>query len=61
MELLPGENTAARAELILAQLMGAALTVNLLRGDKSPQIDLEFMKQFYARQIAELFDEKVKN
>lgn len=61
MEVLPGENTAARAELILAQLMGAALTVNLLRGDKSPQIDLEFMKQFYARQIAELFDEKVKN
>lgn len=57
MEVLPGEQTATRAELILAQLMGAALVVNLLRGEKSPKIDLEFMKQFYARQMAELFGE----
>ena len=61
MDVLPGENTAARAELILAQLMGAALVVNLLRGEKSPKIDLEFMKQFYARQMAELFDESTKS
>jgi AcrR family transcriptional regulator len=57
MEVLPGEQAATRAELILAQLMGAALVVNLLRGEKSPKIDLEFMKQFYARQMAELFGE----
>ena len=57
MGVLPGENASTRAELILAQLMGAALVVNLLRGDKSPQIDLEFMKQFYARQMEELFGE----
>ena len=61
MGILPGENTATRAELILAQLMGAALVVNLLRGEKSPKIDLEFMKQFYARQLAELFGESPKN
>ena len=61
MDVLPGENTAARAELILAQLMGAALVVNLLRGEKSPKIDLEFMKQFYARQMAELFDESTQS
>lgn len=57
MGVLPGDNAGTRAELILAQLMGAALVVNLLRGEKSPQIDLEFMKQFYARQMEELFDE----
>ena len=57
MGVLPGEHTATRADLILAQLMGAALVVNLLRGEKSPKIDLEFMKQFYARQMAELFGE----
>lgn len=57
MAVLPGEQTATRADLILAQLMGAALVVNLLRGEKSPKIDLEFMKQFYARQMAELFGE----
>ena len=61
MGILPGENTATRAELILAQLMGAALVVNLLRGEKSTKIDLEFMKQFYARQLAELFGESPKN
>lgn len=55
MGVLPDEQAATRAELILAQLMGAALVVNLLRGDKSPKIDLEFMKQFYARQMEELF------
>ena len=57
MGVLPGDNAGTRAELILAQLMGAALVVNLLRGEKSPQIDLEFMKQFYARQMEELFGE----
>ena len=57
MGVLPGDNAGTRAELILAQLMGAALVVNLLRGDKSPQIDLQFMKQFYARQMEELFGE----
>ena len=57
MGVLSGEHTATRADLILAQLMGAALVVNLLRGEKSPKIDLEFMKQFYARQMAELFGE----
>ena len=57
MAVLPGEHAGTRAELILAQLMGAALVVNLLRGEKSPQIDLEYMKQFYARQVEELFDE----
>ena len=56
MGVLPGDNAGTRAELILAQLMGAALVVNLLRGEKSPQIDLEYMKQFYARQVEELFD-----
>lgn len=61
MEVLPGDNAATRAEMILAQLMGASLVVNLLRGDKSPKIDLEFMKQFYARQMAELFGETAKN
>lgn len=55
MAILPGEQRAARAELILAQLMGAALVVNLLRGKNSPAIDVEYMKQFYARQMAELF------
>ena len=57
MGVLPGDNAGTRAELILAQLMGAALVVNLLRGEKSPQIDLEYMKQFYARQVDELFGE----
>ena len=47
---------AARAELILAQLMGAAMVVNLLRGANSPTIDLDYMKRFYARQMAELFE-----
>ena len=61
MAVLPGEHTATRADLILAQLMGAALVVNLLRGDKSPQIDLEFMKQFYARQMEELFGESTNS
>jgi len=60
MDVLPGEHAATRAELILAQLMGAALVVNLLRGEKSPKIDLEFMKQFYARQLTELFGESPK-
>jgi Transcriptional regulator len=55
MAILPGEQRAARAELILAQLMGAALVVNLLRGKNSPEIDVEYMKRFYARQMAELF------
>ncbi|WP_168732542.1 TetR/AcrR family transcriptional regulator [Desulfovibrio desulfuricans] len=55
MAILPGEQRAARAELILAQLMGAALVVNLLRGKNSPAIDVEYMKRFYARQMAELF------
>ena len=58
--VLPGEHAATRAELILAQLMGASMVVNLLRGEKSPKIDLEFMKQFYARQIEELFGESPK-
>ena len=61
MGVLAGEHTATRADLILAQLMGAALVVNLLRGEKSPKIDLEFMKQFYARQMAELFGESPNN
>ena len=61
MDVLPGEHAATRAELILAQLMGAALVVNLLRGEKSPKIDLEFMKQFYARQMTELFGESPKS
>ena len=61
MGVLPGDNAGTRAELILAQLMGAALVVNLLRGDKSPQIDLEFMKQFYARQMDELFGESANS
>ena len=61
MAILPGEHTATRADLILAQLMGAALVVNLLRGENSPKIDLEFMKQFYARQMAELFGESPNN
>lgn len=60
MECMPGEHAATRAELLLAQLMGASMVVNLLRGDKSPGIDLEFMAQFYARQIAELFGESPK-
>ena len=61
MGVLPGDNAGTRAELILAQLMGAALVVNLLRGEKSPQIDLEFMKQFYARQMEELFGESTNS
>ena len=61
MGVLPGDNAGTRAELILAQLMGAALVVNLLRGEKSPQIDLEYMKQFYARQMEELFGESTNS
>lgn len=56
MGTLPGGQAAARAELILAQLMGAAMVVNLLRGANSPTIDLDYMKRFYARQMAELFE-----
>ena len=55
MELLPSTQAATRAELILAQMLGAAMVVNLLRGAQSPKIDMECMKQFYARQLAELF------
>ena len=59
MAILPGDQRAARAELILAQLMGAALVVNLLRDKNSPAIDVEYMKRFYARQMAELFGDNI--
>ena len=52
---LPGEQAATRAELILAQIMGASMVVNLLRGADSPRIDIEYMNKFYAKQLAELF------
>ena len=55
MEVLPGEQAATRAELILAQIMGASMVVNLLRGADSPRIDIEYMNKFYAKQLAELF------
>ncbi len=55
MEILPGGQSATRAELILAQLMGASMVVNLLRGADSPKIDIEYMNAFYARQLEELF------
>ncbi len=55
MEVLPGEHSATRAELVLAQIMGASMVVNLLRGADSPKIDIEYMNKFYARQLAELF------
>ncbi|MFT3957609.1 MAG: helix-turn-helix domain-containing protein [Desulfovibrio sp.] len=55
MGVLPGEQPATRAELILAQLMGASMVVNLLRGADSPKIDIEYMNEFYARQLKELF------
>ena len=60
MEVLPGELPATRAELILAQIMGASMVVNLLRGADSPTIDIEYMNRFYAKLLAELFaDESV--
>ena len=55
MATLPGEHASTRAELILAQLLGASMVVNLLRSVDSPKIDIEYMKDFYARQLAELF------
>ena len=55
MEVLPGEHSATRAELVLAQIMGASMVVNLLRGADSPKIDIEYMNKFYAKQLAELF------
>ena len=55
MANLPGEHATTRAELILAQLLGASMVVNLLRSADSPRIDIEYMKDFYARQLAELF------
>ena len=55
MAVLPGEQAATRAELILAQIMGASMVVNLLRGADSPRIDIEYMNKFYAKQLAELF------
>ena len=55
MEVLPGELPATRAELILAQIMGASMVVNLLRGADSPKIDIEYMNKFYAKLLAELF------
>ena len=55
MEVLPGEQAATRAELILAQIMGASMVVNLLRGADSPRIDIEYMNKFYAKQLVELF------
>ena len=55
MEVLPGEQAATRAELILAQIMGASMVVNLLRGADSPRIDIEYMNKVYAKQLAELF------
>ena len=61
MEVLPGEQAATRAELILAQIMGASMVVNLLRGADSPKIDIEYMNKFYARQLAELFSSEPAN
>ena len=55
MATLPGEHATTRAELILAQLLGASMVVNLLRSADSPRIDIEYMKGFYARQLAKLF------
>lgn len=61
MEVLPGEQAATRAELVLAQIMGASMVVNLLRGADSPKIDIEYMNKFYARQLAELFSGESAN
>lgn len=61
MEVLPGEHSATRAELVLAQIMGASMVVNLLRGADSPKIDIEYMNKFYARQLAELFSSEPAN
>ena len=61
MEVLPGEHSATRAELVLAQIMGASMVVNLLRGADSPRIDIEYMNKFYARQLAELFSSEPAN
>lgn len=61
MEVLPGEQAATRAELVLAQIMGASMVVNLLRGADSPKIDIEYMNKFYARQLAELFSDEPAN
>ena len=61
MEVLPGEHSATRAELVLAQIMGASMVVNLLRGADSPTIDIEYMNKFYARQLAELFSSEPAN
>ena len=61
MEVLPGEQAATRAELVLAQIMGASMVVNLLRGADSPKIDIEYMNKFYARQLAELFSGEPAN
>ena len=61
MEVLPGEHSASRAELVLAQIMGASMVVNLLRGADSPKIDIEYMNKFYARQLAELFSSEPAN
>ena len=61
MEVLPGEHSATRAELVLAQIMGASMVVNLLRGADSPKIDIEYMNKFYARQLAELFSSERAN
>ncbi len=61
MEVLPGEQAATRAELVLAQIMGASMVVNLLRGADSPKIDIEYMNKFYARQLAELFSSEPAN
>lgn len=55
MSFLEGENTATRAELILSLFLGGAMVVNLLRGDQSPHIDIEYMIKFYERLLADLF------
>ncbi|MCB6543628.1 TetR/AcrR family transcriptional regulator [Desulfovibrio desulfuricans] len=52
MEVLPGEQAATRAELILAQIMGASMVVNLLRGADSPRIDIEYMNKFGSSTLA---------
>lgn len=55
MASLAGDDTSTRAELFLSLFMGGAMVVNLLRGAQSPPINVEYMNEFYAKLLAELY------
>ena len=55
MASLTGDDTSTRAELFLSLCMGGAMVVNLLRGAQSPPINVEYMNEFYAKLLAELY------